>query len=292
MIKKCLGHAIATYGPSHYPIFNYHQVASKFDSLHHNVGNFTDIQKFEKHLSWMRKNYEIVSLEDLFSNLNSAKENKLASITFDDGDKSIIEAADLLKSWGVPATFFVNSSYVGNRAACWFHICTYINNLAGYEDLKEELKPIDFRKLRSTNDASYYNYGVQKVESLFPDIKNNFNMYVDWSDLENLDKKLFKIGCHGSEHQRFSMQTRDWQTKSVIDDKKRLAKFQNFSHFFAIPFGTSIDWSIDTIGIILEYNLIPLFADGGLNVSPTAFLKRIPADDRNLATELATNVFR
>lgn len=70
-------------------------------------------ERFRKRMSWIKKNYNIIHLYDFFQgNLSTEKIN--VAITFDDGFKNwITNAVPILKELNIPATFFINSSFVG-----------------------------------------------------------------------------------------------------------------------------------------------------------------------------------
>jgi len=68
---------------------------------------------FKTNMYFLKKNTNVVSIEDFFSGrLSSEKINVV--ITFDDGYKSWLSyAIPVLKDLGLPATFFVTSGFVG-----------------------------------------------------------------------------------------------------------------------------------------------------------------------------------
>ncbi|HWR11818.1 MAG TPA: polysaccharide deacetylase family protein [Rectinemataceae bacterium] len=75
-----------------------------------------DIYNFEHDLAFLRKRFRIIDFEDLLA----IKEGRMrlasdaALVTFDDGDLSMYAIAyPLLKEYGIEATFFIISSFVG-----------------------------------------------------------------------------------------------------------------------------------------------------------------------------------
>ena len=71
----------------------------------------------ERHLDWVARRFQIVSLDELRSRLETrapARDRPIAAITFDDGYRDVYEQAfPLLMRKGIPATVFVATDYVG-----------------------------------------------------------------------------------------------------------------------------------------------------------------------------------
>lgn len=71
------------------------------------------IGRFEAHLHFLKRNTNVVSLDDFFSGFLSTDKINVV-ITFDDGYKSwIFNAIPILKKLELHATFFVSSGFVG-----------------------------------------------------------------------------------------------------------------------------------------------------------------------------------
>jgi len=79
-------------------------------------------ETFEKHLQWCRREYDTIPLREMLRRI----ENRLdlsgrVSITFDDGwEDNHSVAFPLLRKYGVPATFFLATGYIGTREPIWF----------------------------------------------------------------------------------------------------------------------------------------------------------------------------
>lgn len=95
--------------------------------LYHRIDNISDDpimlcvapECFEKHLIFLKENYKIISLKELSYKIISKtlKGNELA-ITFDDGYKdNFTKALPLLEKYNVPATIFVSTKFLGQRAS-------------------------------------------------------------------------------------------------------------------------------------------------------------------------------
>ena len=94
-------------------VFNYHQIGKTFNASEQTKGTYTQSDFFEEQMLWLKNNYTIVSLEEGLAKMyDNALQGECVAITFDDGDKSNLEAMEILKRHNIPATFFINSAYL------------------------------------------------------------------------------------------------------------------------------------------------------------------------------------
>ncbi len=264
-------------------IFNYHQIAAEFNKKYHSEWTFTTIDFFEQQMIWLKESYKVISLEQAIEMANeNLIDDKYACITLDDGDKSIFDAMRILEKHEIPATFFINSGYLGNNSACWFHIYQYIKHSQKHSSLLTDDIEENIKFIRNTNDKILYNEYAQTLEQLFIPIKDEFRMFVSFEELKRINNTLFDIGLHGYEHQRFSMMDTAWQKNNILKDRDELSSLKAYTPIFAIPFGRPHDWNIDTIKICMELGLEIVFANGGTNYARDIGYKRIPADGRIL----------
>lgn len=266
-----------------FTVFNYHQVGEKFDASRYSANTFTTLKHFEKQIRYINKNFKMISLHDAIQLANNDELiGDYACITFDDGDKSIINAMELLEKYNTPATFFINSAYLGNKEAYWFNIYNFIKHSDQHQHLLNDAIHQDFLSLRKTLDPAEYQSGIKSIENLFPYIRDEFDMYVSFECLKTINHNLFDIGSHGREHQRYSMMSKEWQYDNTLKDVELLSSLPSFKPLFAIPFGRPHDWNFDTIDVLRELELEFVYADGGTNVGKSVGYQRIPSDGRKV----------
>lgn len=98
------------------PILLYHRIA---DVSHDPIQLCVSAENFDKHVSFLKENYEIIPLSDLSKRIaeNRLSGNELA-ITFDDGYKdNLLNAIPILEKYNVPATIFITTGHLGQQAS-------------------------------------------------------------------------------------------------------------------------------------------------------------------------------
>lgn len=90
---------------------------------YHAVGNrpinhlCLPLEKFVQHIEFIRRHYELISLDDAVSRVRSGRNEKLAvAITFDDGYRETHWAVQYLAYFGIPACFFVSAGHVQDES--------------------------------------------------------------------------------------------------------------------------------------------------------------------------------
>lgn len=104
------------------PIITYHHVlpsdAKVDDSILNSPFTISDSEFYKQMLFLSQNDYEAINLEQLMHRKEKQTYKRLIVITFDDGWVDNFEYAfPILKSFNVPATFFVITSYIGS-AGC------------------------------------------------------------------------------------------------------------------------------------------------------------------------------
>jgi peptidoglycan/xylan/chitin deacetylase (PgdA/CDA1 family) len=275
-------------------VFNWHQVSPDFEPGRHHRYIWTGFEVFRQAVDWIAQEFEVVPLYELIARLRAGKvHGALAALTFDDGDASVANyVLPLLASRGVPATFFINSAYIEQPRTYWFPVLAYLENdadaraRAGLADVPEALS----RRIRTTSDPTVYNFLRERVENLASSVPHLQERVVTRDWLARLDPAQFSIGAHGHEHQRFSMMSPDWQSHDLKRNLDELGSYPAFRPIFAIPFGRSSDWNVDTVRIARSLGLDVVFAAGGLNRPRSNELRRIPSDGADLRPLLRTTI--
>ena len=80
------------------------------------------VEQFSQQLSFLSENYNVIALSELINHLirGDALPPYSVAITFDDGyENNYTKAFPVLQKYGMPATIFLSTLYVGNKELFW-----------------------------------------------------------------------------------------------------------------------------------------------------------------------------
>src|SRR5271165_7323146 len=122
----------------------FHNVADEPSEFTYGLGSTVPKQEFENVIRFLAKHYTPVGLSDiLVENKDKKFPRPPVLVTFDDAYASVaLEAAPILKRYGVPAVFFVNASAVGNSEMLVDNLICYVANTSGLESISSAAKGI------------------------------------------------------------------------------------------------------------------------------------------------------
>jgi peptidoglycan/xylan/chitin deacetylase (PgdA/CDA1 family) len=265
-------------------ILTYHQVSNSF--VANLYGKYIWLSKdvFEKQLGYIKNKFKVVPLmEGIQALQNNMLKETVFCLTFDDGDLSLKHTiVPLLEKYELPATFFINTAYIESKKGYWFNIYNYISNTDGIKNRIPQQVKHAIEKIRTEKEPGKYHEYKYVIENYATMVPEDINFYVGHDFLNSLNSKLFTLGLHGHEHQRFSMMSKTEQENNIVLNIKYLQKYKNYIPAFAIPFGRPIDWNLETIKIAKRHNLYVLLAYGGYNVSLKKCLLRDSINDEHV----------
>lgn len=126
-----------------------------------------DSQVFENQIKYLNKNFNIISIDELFAHLYKSKSlpKKSLLITFDDGDYSVYtKGLPILKKYDIPSVLFIITSLINTNKPFWWKkarahyedrnfsrnvIAEKINNLKSLPNLKRKNILSEFKDLQS-----------------------------------------------------------------------------------------------------------------------------------------------
>lgn len=177
-------------------------------------------QSFEKLLVWLREHFDCVALEQLLE--QPAGKRPRVALTFDDGWRDNAEYAyPLLERYGVPASIFLSTDFIGSRQGFWWESIgeTLWQHAAGPASgsLREQLHSLgvvlpDVLLHPGTDDARSRELGgvlqrlkvlpadtLQALADACPDTGAPHSL--DWSQVRQLERSgLVRFGPHGASH--------------------------------------------------------------------------------------------
>jgi len=220
-------------------ILMYHGVVSKTDF---NLSvNHLSVADFEKHLLYLRKNFEIVSLERIFTEKNIDKLR--IAITFDDGyENNYLNAYPILKKYSIPATIFVVAkTLVDPQYTVWYDILDIIKNYIDLGELQahdfklRDKKIIQFNNLKNIAELKEFfkvlnfeekerilQFLIHKNSSTIEQSKPEFRKMLKSNQLKEMsDSELIEIGSHTVNHPNLK-ELDDNEIKFELSESKRL----------------------------------------------------------------------
>lgn len=241
-----------------FPILKYHRVNDEDDPFFPALA--TDI--FERQMAMIASIYVVLPLEELVARMmrNTVPRNALA-ITFDDGYRdNLTHAAPVLARYGLPASIFLATGFIGSADVPWFDrvafafktcratawrtswdetivLDTLADRLSALDRVLARLKMLPDAEIRGAVDRL-----LMEVDSA--DRRGGKNVMLGWDDVHALAGLGFSIGAHTISHAILSRITaeRAW---TEIDGSRAMiaAACGRPPRVFAYPNGGAGDYT-------------------------------------------------
>ena len=239
------------------------------------------VSLFKEHLAYIRKYYNIISLQALIESLKEGKvPERSAIITFDDGFSDNYHFAyPILKKHKIPATIFLTTEAIDNRKPIWIQKVNYLINEFGIEKVVNRMRGLsNFPKfepfMKQANSGNSLQkqfehvlaYNVAKdireqtLTRLFGEfdisMENIFSknkIFLSWTEINKLKADGICFGNHGESHTPFSALSYDDQKAEIYNSKRIIEQRINQDFLpFAYPFGQKRDFTSITKRFIDE----------------------------------------
>jgi peptidoglycan/xylan/chitin deacetylase (PgdA/CDA1 family) len=277
-------------------IFLYHRIASP---EHDPFALSVSAAQFEDHLEILRSRCDMVTLDELLDCRN-ATPSALASITFDDGyTDNLTKAWPILRSAGIPATFFICTGYLGDvRGFWWDRVASAIaaaDNSAEAVELPEEISlTADLRSPETRQRATLEIAG--RLQSMHPLERDRVVEELerilmaggsrDRKPVPILDEagvrelgsqSLAQLGAHTLSHPRLSVLTREEQLAEIAGSAATLQRITGTRpRFVAYPYGGPADYNEDSCRAARAASLEAGFVNHGAPFDPKRQPYRLP----------------
>jgi len=213
---------------------------------------------FEQQIAYLRKHYRIISLEELLTERESAKNNVPGVvITFDDGYADLYsEAFPVLRQYEVPATIYLVAGAIQSGEIPWYDRIFVAFQVAPADKLMQELGLPDAIRLETPKQrlvaAARYIFTLrtlrdaerrERCDSLqrrFPlPLDPIMNRMLTWSQIREMQSAGISFGSHTMSHPMLSkLNSRELlyelrDSRNVIENE-----LQRPVPDFSYPFGT------------------------------------------------------
>jgi peptidoglycan/xylan/chitin deacetylase (PgdA/CDA1 family) len=236
-----------------------------------------DMESFEQHVRYIRRNFRPRRLEDLVTRLREGQplEERTVVITVDDGYQDFAEYAyPILERYEVPATVYVVSEFASQRLWLWFDALDFLTHEAavgryelavGDRTVSAELaSPADRRALwLSLADYCIRLSAPERMVAIgefqrqlgvsLPSRPTTEYAAMSWDQVRRLDAGLVEIGAHTRTHPILSQCPVEQQRTEVADCKRAIeAQLGREVRAFCYPNGMPEDFTSTTVDIVRE----------------------------------------
>ncbi|MFN8276945.1 MAG: polysaccharide deacetylase family protein [Chitinophagales bacterium] len=255
----------------------YHIVSNQECQHIRHLYRFKSVAEFSRDLDLLSKHFTFINLHQLHEVVErgvatSKRPKPLLHLSFDDGLKEMVTVvAPILKARGLPASFFINSAFVGNQQLMFRYKASLLCE-AFPEKKSLFLQTRSAESLEAIPEASSYDFSTFLKEQ---------QPYMDWSDIHQLQQWGFTIGSHSATHPYFSFLQDEQQVEEAVQPFSELeAHGISGPKYFAFPF-TDDGVSAAVINRLLEDEGLTLsFGGAGCkrDVHPRQ-LQRLPLEE-------------
>lgn len=188
------------------------------------------IKQFEHELDVFLRHFDPISMDDLVQIQKGQKKIKGPSflLSFDDGLKQCHDIiAPILLKRGIPATFFINSAFVGNKELMYrYKVSLLVEEGLLIKKLQQEL---NHNHIDAINDID--------IDDRFSDYLENQKPYMSLEQIKKLESDGFTIGAHSHSHPYFKDISLKHQIEQVIQSTQFIKTHLTQKHkVFAFPF--------------------------------------------------------
>lgn len=191
---------------------------------------YRNVAQFETELDFFLKHFKPVSLNEMKN--GNFRNKKVFHLSFDDGLRECYEIiAPVLLKKGIPATFFINTGFVDNKAL--FHKYKASLILNGLEE-KSNVKAAEFLKGKGLFAENILQADISQNEVLneaavlmdidFDNFLSRQKPYLTSRQISELVQKGFTIGAHSHRHPEFWKLSEAAQTDEVKESMVHLEK--------------------------------------------------------------------
>lgn len=207
-------------------------------------GMYVSSETFERHVAYLTAHFRVVFLEELMERMLAGKEiGRLCAITFDDGWRdNYTYAFPILARYGVPATVFLATGFVGTDRMFWpEELCHHLDGLGGPQQLKSEGTPAAFMRFSETMGLfdgqpreDYLDAGISILKKFTPEERQHVldhlagmhnddpvdRQMMDWDEIRIMfASNLVRFGAHTVNHEMLDQIPLPTAAREISDSK-------------------------------------------------------------------------
>tara|TARA_Y100000294_G_C8560093_1_gene338724 strand:+ start:1560 stop:2528 length:969 start_codon:yes stop_codon:yes gene_type:complete len=227
-----------------------------YNEIDNDDGLHIYIDSFISHIKFLKNNYNIISVSNLYGYINSGKQlpEYSISITIDDGfENNYTVLWPVIREHNIPVTIFLTAGLIGSDFTIWpLRLKNYlINKKKGGNVLKKYEILLDMFIKNNPGYNFYLNCYKNKVdfENLF---KKQYYRILNWEQVIKMSQdKNIEFGSHGLNHAILSNCNQKELNLEISESKKILEKkLKKPIHYFSYPNGSQSDFNESAITIL------------------------------------------
>jgi peptidoglycan/xylan/chitin deacetylase (PgdA/CDA1 family) len=227
---------------------------------------------FRDQVRALRARFGVIGLEELIGRLDGDRlrlDGPTALITFDDGYRDNAEiAAPILRELGVPAAFFLTSSFLDGRLPWWDHVAAAVKRsprdrleLERPERLEVELGDDRVGALAAVIAAYLRAERPDDPETLAHlDERAGLaidgtarDLFMSWDDARRLAEGGMEVGAHTVSHRRLTTLGESEQSAELVESKRAIERAVGREvRALAYPYGDASAFDAGTIRLARE----------------------------------------
>lgn len=239
----------------------FHHIADAPCSFTAKLGVSISRKDFERTIQFLSRSYTPVTLDDVIAGLDRQTFHRPpVLVTFDDAYSSVaLEAAPICRRYNVPAVFFVNARFIGNRELALDNLLSYVasnNGLRPITQAARELCGCDelaFSDLSQVTRQFLPTLSKHKRDAFLERVADaarisagklahQANLYMTEAQLRSLRAANIEVGNHTYSHVHGrTLAGKDFTTE-IGQNKAILESLTgNAVRAFSVPYGSSTD---------------------------------------------------
>jgi peptidoglycan/xylan/chitin deacetylase (PgdA/CDA1 family) len=223
------------------------------------------VRQFREDLAFLLRHFQPIGLEDLWQHVFEGRtfSRPVFHLSFDDGLRECHDVAmPILLEKGVPATFFLNSDFLDNRALMFRYKASLLRDSGA--DL-----PADPLKIRYAQ-RHFLDEWALAAGAGFSRFLLDYQPYMTVSQVKKLQQNGFSIGAHSLDHPPYNQVSKMEQLRQTVACFEALQKHFDLPRLaFAFPF-TDDGVDISFFQKLKETMRAPVLSLGGAGLKQDA----------------------
>lgn len=279
-------------------ILTYHSIQTR--PLPFQVWQHLDAARFEAQIAYLARRFRCVPISTLLDEMATGEiAPYTVALTFDDGFRNNLTVAlPILQRFGVPATLFITTGFVGSTQLLWPEqiACT----LALTQAPSLEFLGAQYPLTDNTQKGSAYRQLARVVKNTAPDdIQTQLTALLQcaevtteqlsnsrwheelqalsWNEVQTLrDSGLFEFGAHTLTHRRLSALPSAEAEREICAPKRILEQRLGPIRYFAYPFGGASDSTNEHRAMAVGAGYTAVFTADSQTITPRTDPYAIP----------------